>query len=241
METVVVFELRGSIAHYRRPDTLGTHASYPFIPRTTLRGLIGAILGVEYREEGDVLPAEARCGLCLLAPVKTVAQELSLHGKKWVRQGEQDSSFHRPTSLELVVNPHYRVFYAGPQADELADRLENRQSCFHTYLGSAFCLTFPEWVGRKPAEAIPPDSRCIPCATVVPMPAVGRLLFDHGEQYARAGGLSREHIGGRRFRGTVSVIYEVTGRAVTFEPASPPTDVFWAFRQVPGEGTVCLW
>jgi len=195
METVIVFELRGSIAHYRRPDTLGTHASYPFIPRTTLRGLVASVLGIEYRPDADVLPAEARCGLRLLGPVTTVAQELSLHGKKWIGAGPNES-FHRPTSIELVVNPHYRVFCAGPLADELAARLERKQTHFHTYLGSAFCLTFPEWVGRKPAEPIPADARRIACATVVPSPAVGELFFDAGQQYARAGGMSREHIGG---------------------------------------------
>lgn len=240
MNTVVVFELRGAMAHFRRPDTLGTHASYPFIPRTTLRGLIGAVLGLEYRADADVLPAEARCGLRLLTPVKTVAQEMSMHGKKWIGAGPNDS-FHRPTSIELVVNPHYRVFYTGPLADDLAGRLEQKQSHFHTYLGSAFCLTFPEWMGRKPAEAIPADVRRIPCATLVPSAAVGRLLFESGEQYARVGGMSREHIGGRRFRGTVSAIYETTGKPVLFEPAPPTDDVFWTFRQVPGEGTVCLW
>jgi CRISPR-associated protein Cas5h len=123
----------------------------------------------------------------------------------------------------------------------LARRLEQKQSSFHTYLGSAFCLTFPEWVGRRPAEPIPADARRISCTTVVPSPAVARLLFDNGEQYARVGGMLREHIGGRRFRGTVSAIYEVTGRPVTFDPAPATDDVFWTFRQVPGEGTVCLW
>src|SRR3954466_15183032 len=104
MDAVVVFDLRGELAHYRRPDTFATHASYPFIPRTALRGLIGAILGEEYRAEGDVLPAEARCGLRLLSPVRTIAQEVSLHGKRWLGSGE-DASFHRPTSIELIVQP----------------------------------------------------------------------------------------------------------------------------------------
>ena len=62
MDSLVVFELRGPLAHYRRPDTLGTHASYPFIPRTTLRGLIAAVLGLEAQPDHDPLPLEARCG-----------------------------------------------------------------------------------------------------------------------------------------------------------------------------------
>ncbi|MDZ7270941.1 MAG: CRISPR-associated protein Cas5, partial [candidate division KSB1 bacterium] len=75
---VLIFDLRGSVAHYRRPDTMGTQATYPFITRTALRGLIASMLGL------DMLPEQARCGLRLLGPVRTVAQELSMHGKSWV-------------------------------------------------------------------------------------------------------------------------------------------------------------
>lgn len=234
MERLVIFELRGSLAHFRRPDTLGTHASYPFLPRTTLRGLIASILGKED------LDAEDRCGLRLLRPVRTVAQQLSLHGKKWIGAGPNDS-FHRPTSIELVIEPHYRIFYRGNQADVLAQRLENKQSHFHTYLGSAFCLTFPDWLGTKPGEPIPADAQRITCTTVVPSPAVAKLHFEKGEQYARVGGMLRDHIGERRFRGTVSVLYETACGPVSFQPAAPSDDAFWLFRQVPGEGTICLW
>src|SRR5438270_13704111 len=100
MDRVVVFTLRGPLAHFRRPDTLGTHASYPFITRTALRGLIGAVLGLDGSE---LLPAEARTGLRLCAPVRTVAQELSLHGKTWTARRGKVNELHRPTSIELVV------------------------------------------------------------------------------------------------------------------------------------------
>jgi CRISPR-associated protein Cas5h len=240
MDSVVVFELRGTLGHYRRPDTLGTHASYPFIPHTTLRGLIGAVLGISPAEDSDGLPAGVRCALRLLGPIRTVAQQLSLHGKKWIGAGPNES-FHRPTSVELVVEPRYRVYYAGPLADDLAGRLERRQSHYHTYLGSAFCLTFPEFVGVRPAEPIPHDVRRITAVSVVPLPAVGKLDLDGDAQYARIGGMLRTHVGGRRFRGTVGVVYEVGGGPVAFEPAAPTEDSFWEFRQVAGEGVVCLW
>ncbi len=240
MDRLVVFDLRGTLAHYRRSDTLGTHASYPFMPPTTLRGLIAAVLGLEYRADQDSLPPGALCALRLLRPVRAVTQQLSLHGKKWIGTGPNES-FHRPTTIELIVEPHYRIYYSGPMADQLARSLERNQSRFHTYLGSAFCLTFPEWGAVKPAEPIPALAEHIVCASVVPSPAVGTLDLEAGRQYARVGGLLREHIGGRRFRGTLSVIYEVSGQAIGFEPAMPGTDAFWIFRQVPGEGTICLW
>ncbi len=240
MDRLVVFELRGPLAHYRRPDTLGTHASYPFIPRTTLRGLIAAVLGLEALPDQDPLPTEARCGLRLLRSVRTVTQQLSLHGKKWIGAGPNES-FHRPTTIELIVEPHYRIYYKGPRADDLALRLQRKQSGFHTYLGSAFCLTFPEGGEVKPTEPLPAGVERITCATVVPSLAVARLEPETSRQYARVGGLLREHIGGRRFRGTLSVLYEVSGQPIQFEPATADASAFWEFLQVAGEGVVCLW
>jgi CRISPR-associated protein Cas5h len=240
MPSILIFDLRGPLGHFRRPDTLGTHASYPFPTRTALRGLIGSVLGL------TELPAGVRAGLRLLAPVRTVAQELSLHGKTWEAGSGRADSFHRPTSIELVVGPHYRIYYAGPYADDLRRRLEARQSQFHTYLGSAFCLTVPEWVGA--VEAARPTNiekgRPVTCSTVVPAEAVARLLPREGRQYARVGGLLREHLGPfheRRFRGSLAVLYEVDGGPLVFEPVAGDSDPPWQFFDLPDEGTVCLW
>ena len=111
MSLVVAFEVRSELAHFRRPDTLGTHATYPIPTRTALRGLIAAVLGEEAWSDGG------RVGLRLLGPVRTVAQQMSYHGKKWEGSGGGDASFHRLTSVELVVQPHYRVYTTGPHAD----------------------------------------------------------------------------------------------------------------------------
>jgi CRISPR-associated protein Cas5h len=238
MNRIVGFDLRGPVAHYRRPDTLGTHASYPFITRTALRGLIGAVLGLDGSE---LLPAEARTGLRICGPVRTVAQELSLHGKTWTARSGKVNEFHRPTSIELVVNPHYRAYYAGPRLDDLADRLRRGQSVYHTYLGSAFCLTVPERMEVKASEPLPAGVNRLTCMTVVPSAAVGSNLdLSNGQRVARVGGLLVDHVGGRRFRGTISVLYDPDGGPLSFAPAAS-TDAFWEFRQVPGEGVVCLW
>jgi hypothetical protein len=149
------------------------------MPRTALRGMIGGILGLEYREDDDLLSLEDRCGLRLLSPVRRVAQELSLYGKKWLGS-RGDDSFHRHTSIELIVQPRYRVYYAGPRRG----------------------------TGR----------------------AVG------GAQYARVGGVSREHIGNRRFRGTVSALDECTGKPIMFSPTDEAGEC--ELIELSDEGTV---
>jgi CRISPR-associated protein Cas5h len=175
-----------------------------------------------------------------MGPVRTVAQEMSLHGKKWIGTGTNES-FHRPTSIELVVNPRYRVYYAGPLLDELADRLEKRQSVYHTYLGSAFCLTVPDEVAVLITEALPEESASLTCETVVPSPAIAKLDLASGKGYSRVGGISLDHLGGRRFRGTVSLIYDAHGGPVTFTPTQLTSSSFWEFREASEEGVICLW
>lgn len=237
MSVIVVFDLRGELAHFRRPDTLATHASYPFPTRTALRGLIAAVVGEDRWPEGG------RVGLRLRGPVRTVAQQLSLHGKTWEAGSGAAASFHRPTSIELVVQPHYRVYTAGAHTDRLAGMLRAGKSHFHTYLGSAFCLTFPRWVGVHESAPIDGTGR-VNCVSVVPAPAVGRLELESGQKCARVGGLLLEHLGpfaDRRFRGSTAVLYDPTPGTLTFEPGPRVEGAFWEFHDLPDEGTVCLW
>ncbi len=235
--SLIIFDLRSELAHFRRPDTMGTQATYPFITRTALRGLAASILGLE------MLPPDIRCGIRLLSPVRTVAQEMSMHGKTWVSGGDE-KSFHRPTAIELVVKPHYRIYYIGQFADELDHRLQMNQSHYHTYLGSAYCLTFPKWVMTLPSVELLKLSgtEAITCASVVPAEAIKHLPPpEPGSEYARVGGVLREYLGDRCFRGTLTFLYEVNGGPLRFMPVEYSADDFWHFYQLHSEGIVCLW
>lgn len=234
---LTVFEARSNLGHFRRPDTLATHATYPFITRTALRGLAASILG------RDSLPDPVRCGIQILTPVRTNSQQLSLHGKSWTGGGAE-ASFSRPTTLELLVKPSYRCYYAGPLADELAEALERQRSRYHTYLGVAYCLTFPALVARMSAPVYAADAiepKTIRCLTVLPEEAVTELIPEPEREYARVGGVPYAEIGGRRFRGSVNVFYEVNGNPITFLPRPAPADLRWLIVDV-GEGmSACLW
>ncbi len=55
METlpVIVFRYYGRYAHFRRPYTNVSSLSYPFPPRPTISGLLGAILGIQKEKVAD--------------------------------------------------------------------------------------------------------------------------------------------------------------------------------------------
>ena len=233
---VISFDLKGKIGHYRRPDTTGAHLSYPIITRTVTHGLIASILGLER------LDGKAWIGIELHSPVKTRAQELSMLGKGWIGGGKE--SFNRPTSIELVVSPSYRIYYAGDYLETLEEMLVNQKSFYHTYLGSAYCLTFPQFVASSELEVLtPPYPEELNSLTVVPSHCIESLVIDEGAKYGRVGGMHYEYLGERKFNGTVNIIYDYDGKQIRFKPKEhqPSGSHPYLFLRFGKEEVICLW
>lgn len=228
---VLVFDLKGGLAHFRRPDTTNTHATYPFIPYTSVRGLAGSILGMD-EFQGSVLT-----GIQIISPVRTTVQQMSMLGKGWLGSG---SEFNRPTAIELLVNPSYRIYWTGDHTEQLTDYIKSRRSMYHTYLGSAFALTFPDYVGVFEGDIIEKDSE-ITCCTVVPIDLISRLKTTPGTQYSRVGGMHYEFLGDRCFGRTGSILYEPLGQCISFKPKTSLQFSSAKFCLLETGDIICLW
>lgn len=201
-----------------------------------MRGLIASVLGLEQ------LTGDNWTGVQLLNPVITCAQEMSMLGKGWL--GESKSPFNRPTSVELVVRPYYRIYYAGDHLPELEGMLREGRSHYHTYLGSAYCLAFPRYIDSVDADEFHPENGFeFDCKTVVPSYIISRLLPVDGAQYGRVGGMQYEYLGERRFRDTVNVIYEGNGKPMKLQlrKTVPKEHKPYRLCTLPDDGVVCLW
>ncbi|MEK4875891.1 CRISPR-associated protein Cas5 [Bacillus sp. FSL W8-0102] len=201
----VVFDVKGTIAHFRRPDTTATHLTYPFITPTAAKGMVGAILGITDFVTND------QVGIQLLNPVRTSAQQLSM-----IKDG--GNAFNRPTTIELLVQPAYRIYYVGKEyVEELADKLEKGQSVFPTYLGTAYALSFPKFVFYENSVSIIPPGEKVETKTVVPVDLIGELIFQEDRYLSRAGGFLKDYLGERNFEKSLSYIYEKNGQSIAFQ------------------------
>lgn len=222
----IAFDVKGSIAHFRRPDTTATQLTYPFITPTAAKGLVGAILGIE-----DFVTAD-QLGIELLHPVRTVAQQLLMLGK-------DSSSFNRPTTVEMLVNPAYRIYYTGQEHTEaLIAALLAERTVYATYLGVAYALTKPLFYKVYPqVELVSVANQEIESKAVVPTALIERLVVQPERYYCRAGGYLRQYRGGRRFEQSVDFLYEKDGKPICFVPDQTVAD----FQLVTfGEDLICL-
>lgn len=203
------FIIKGSIAHFRRPDTTATQLTYPFITPTAVKGLVGAILGIS-----DFVTRD-KIGIELLHPVRAVAQQMSMLGK------DGGGVFNRPTTIELLVNPSYRVFYTGDEyTEDLIQFLYQEKAVYTTYLGAAYALTKPmlDQVYDNVQYLSAVEGRILESKTVVPTIVIQELILKPDHYYCRAGGYLYEYKGNRTFEKSVDFIYEKDGKPISFKP-----------------------
>lgn len=237
MDKVLVFDLKGKTAHFRLPDATVTHPSYPFVTRTALHGLIASILGLDKLPDLEV---PNFIGIRLMAPVASSFQQMSMLGKGW--DDQKGNSFNRPVTIQVLVNPYYRIYYFGPYLERLGEMIFSGKSVYHTYLGVCWSPVFPRYVDTLEVEEIhPKDSGEIVLSCVVPSCVIKEIVPERGKEYARVGGMHYRYCGNREFEGTINVVYEVHGHPIKVRCCSPPPDMPVVFANAGDEGTICLW
>lgn len=131
--TCLVCTVRGDWGHFRRIDRTVTKQTYRLPPRTTVAGLLAAIVGVGRDQYYDVFgPDVSALGLEVLGDLRTVTHpSLGLGtnpdetfdsaggtGQKTVKVRFPDSTTNRQIhSYEYVVNPAYRLYIAVEDAE----------------------------------------------------------------------------------------------------------------------------
>jgi CRISPR-associated protein Cas5h len=229
MMKAVAFDVKGKVAHFRRPDTTATQLTYPFITPTAAKGLVGAILGIEEFVTSDLV------GIQLLQPVRTVAQQMSMLGK------DGGTVFSRPTTMELLVNPAYRIYYAGNEhVDRLIDFLQKGQEVYPTFLGSAFALTKPILVNVSDQVALIQSPDCVETKSIVPTRLIQELQFQENHHYSRAGGFMHLYKGERTFEKSIDFIYEREGKSISFIPETSHHSQEVQLAVI-GEEAICLF
>lgn len=178
-EAVVVFDLTGSMAHFRKYYTNSSSLTYGFPPRTVLMGIVAAILGMErdsYYENLD----RGRFSVAIKVPGRRVMQTVNYTRTKTEDLGALKKFGAVPGTqvpLELlfpgVAHPRlrFRVFFSHPDSallTETARRLRENRSHYPLYLGLTECPAMSEYRGLFE----PGDYRCLPTGTETALTSV---------------------------------------------------------------------
>lgn len=138
---VIVFDIWGRYAHFKKIYVTTSALSYAVPFKTSVYGMVGAILGLEkegngYLESFD----EESCKIAIqvINPIKVQRLNINLSVEPGPIKGNR-----KPTMMEYVTNPYYRIYFWHSDQHLMSDllqHLKNKSSVYTPVLGLAHCL-----------------------------------------------------------------------------------------------------
>lgn len=240
------FTLRGDWGHFRRIDRTVTKQTYRLPPRTTLAGLLAAVVGVGRDGYYDVFdPDSSAVAVELLASPRTVSlPQLGLGtdpsksfetyggtGNRTVQARVPDSTRDRQLhAYHYLVDPAYRVSVAVEDPTfygTLRDRLESGTTHYTPTLGLSelhATLGYGDEPGTGELEVTPSEATGTVAVEGAVPDGIDAIRPEPGTTYEveRVPGSMRADETGRRTTGYVDYAFRTDGGPLTVDPGALP-------------------
>ena len=147
VDKLLIFDMRGQMAHFRKFYTNSSSLSYSFPPRTTITGLIAGMLGIErdqyYEEFGS---EKCKIAISVRTPMRKIMQTVNYVQTKKDKGGIKAvnlSAGHTQIPLEIVLPLkdsemlNYRIYFYHTEGifNEFKKILETGKFVYPPYLG----------------------------------------------------------------------------------------------------------
>lgn len=158
-EKLLIFDIKGFFAHFRKYYTNVSSLSYSTPPRTVISGLIAGILGKSRDSYYDDFNVDnTTIGVSIRVPVKKMMHTINFYNLKYINY-----SLRSQVPLE-IVSPFirsetvcYRIYFYNEKCiDELKERIKNKRYVYNPYLGITEFLADIEYVDFINDESIVP-------------------------------------------------------------------------------------
>ncbi|GEM_PF-213125 len=189
-DKVLIFDLKGPLAHFRKYYTNSSSLSYLFPPRTVIAGLIAGIVGLpseRHTNKNEEVYYEKfsddRCGIAVsirtrirrmmqtVNYIKTKTDKQSKYSFEALITGTRGAPTQIPLEILLPENGNditYRVYFYhanGEVYNKLKQRLEEQRFVYPPYMGLSEFLASIDNVGegnvsRNPKQDIELNSVC---------------------------------------------------------------------------------
>lgn len=144
-DKLLAFDIWGDYAYFRRGYTSTSTITFPFPSRTTIAGLISAILGLEKDSYHDIFNEHnSKLGLRILNPIKKININLNyINTKESIVLSEIKSNPRVQLQAEFLKDVKYRIYVSLESTnlmEELFSNLNEHKSVFTPCLGISECI-----------------------------------------------------------------------------------------------------
>ena len=147
----LVFKVRGDYARFRKSYTTTSALTYLLIHPVAVRGMIGAILGIN-REKLYEKTKDIEVAVQVINKIRKDMQSFNLINMK-----SNDKIFRFPSNVEFLRDVEYRLFIKSDEniISELEKSLKQGEFVFTPYLGASEHIAKVECEGVYNCEKLP--------------------------------------------------------------------------------------
>jgi len=132
----LIFDISGEFAHFRKFNTTTSPLTYPVPPRTTLAGMLGAIIGLDRFSFYEIFSREnSFIAVQVINPIRKTSHAFNLIDTK---KSFFNISNRTQIEFELIQNAHYRIFVSVLDEkiySRLKENISLNRTHFTPYLG----------------------------------------------------------------------------------------------------------
>lgn len=169
---VLVFDVWGKFAHFRKYHANSSSLSYKVPPRTVVTGLIAAVLGYERDSYYELLsPDNSNISVQILERPRVIMQTVNYYKIESAKHFRTPKD-HTQIPIELITGERqvrYRIYFShneGAVLEELNRRLEEHKYVYAPYLGAAPFQCYLDKVYYGDMDMVTPDE-VVPVYSVV--------------------------------------------------------------------------
>jgi len=249
---VLIFDISGPMAHFRKYYTNSSSLSYAFPPRTVITGMVAGFLGWERDSYYSILaPEHCSVAVKLQTGFRKIFQTVNYLFVKSLSD-LNGSSGHTQIPVEFVVPAlgekeiSYRVYFTHQDQkimEELAKVLANKKFAYPPYLGLSELIATVEPVALEGVtiDAIPPGEAVEVCTPVnTALLEKNGILFEVPDsevalQYIKER-MPLSFLPGRRPGGVADFIFEKNRRLIRAKLKTP----VWRLKYLDSEETIAF-
>jgi CRISPR-associated protein Cas5h len=185
-ERVIVFDVWGDYAHFRKTYSTSSPLTYSFPPRTAISGMIGAIAGLDKSDYFREFFRDSALIACrIMNPIKKVRIGENLIDTKMAIKMHLIRN-RTQIRFEFVKDPRYRIYFW--HSDEkfhrnVKETLADHQSVYTPCLGLSELVCNFQYIGEFERRALGADQEFLEIDSVVPGKSIQETDFEDGKEY----------------------------------------------------------
>ncbi|MCS7113798.1 MAG: type I-B CRISPR-associated protein Cas5b [Nitrososphaerota archaeon] len=221
---LIVFDVKCFFAHFRKHFSTTSSLSYSFPPRTTIAGMMAAILGYDRNAYYPVFSSEkCRVALQVKTPVRRITNTVNylMTDKPVTLSKLRGIGGQAQVHMEMLVSDSremrqlsYRIFFNHEDDDllkKVLERIKCRRFVYPPSLGTANNIAELEYVDFVNAEVYRPNVE-VEAFTVIPVSVIKRILPQYDRRILVEELVPAEFAEDRELRREENYVYEWEGK-----------------------------